>query len=219
MRIGELSARTGVPTPTIKYYVREGLLSGGERISSNQVSYDEGHVRRLRLVRALVEIGSLPIAKVREVLSEVDSPDRDLGSRLGIVGAALSARQDQHEATAPADLDTAMAIAERNGWTRMTRDHHQIATLAEVVGTLRLLGLEELIDRADQYARAANLVAAADIAVLKARSDRDEVLETMIVGTVFGDALFGALRRIAQVETSALHFKQSDKRHGFADDR
>lgn len=29
MRIGELSRRTGVPVPTIKYYVREGLLPPG----------------------------------------------------------------------------------------------------------------------------------------------------------------------------------------------
>jgi len=31
MRIGELSRRSGVPVPSIKYYVREGLLPAGER--------------------------------------------------------------------------------------------------------------------------------------------------------------------------------------------
>ncbi|WP_346281659.1 MerR family DNA-binding transcriptional regulator, partial [Pseudonocardia sp.] len=33
MRMAELSARTGVPIPTIKFYLREGLLPPGERTS------------------------------------------------------------------------------------------------------------------------------------------------------------------------------------------
>ncbi|GAB3219508.1 MerR family transcriptional regulator [Glycomyces halotolerans] len=210
MRIGELSARTGVPMPTIKYYVREGLLSGGERVSRNQVSYGEEHVRRLRLVRAMVEIGSLPIAKVREVLTEVDAPGRGLDSTLGVVSRALGNFQARTEELHESDLDTAMAIAERNGWTRMTPERHQVRSLAQVIGALRLLGLDDLVDRADDYARAAETVAATDISLLNTRRDRDELLETMIVGTVLGDALFAALRRMAHAELSAAQFKESD---------
>jgi len=33
MRISQLSAESGVPIPTIKYYLREGLLPGGEATS------------------------------------------------------------------------------------------------------------------------------------------------------------------------------------------
>ena len=36
MRISELSSVTGVPVPTIKYYIREGLLPRGERTAANQ---------------------------------------------------------------------------------------------------------------------------------------------------------------------------------------
>ena len=36
MRIAELSQTTGVPVPTIKYYLREGLLPAGELTSPNQ---------------------------------------------------------------------------------------------------------------------------------------------------------------------------------------
>ena len=35
MRIAELSQTTGVPVPTIKYYLREGLLPSGELTSPN----------------------------------------------------------------------------------------------------------------------------------------------------------------------------------------
>jgi DNA-binding transcriptional MerR regulator len=38
MRIGELSKVTGVPVPTIKYYLREGLLPAGELSSPNQAA-------------------------------------------------------------------------------------------------------------------------------------------------------------------------------------
>ena len=41
MRIGELSRATEVPVPTIKYYLREGLLPHGELSSPNQASYGE----------------------------------------------------------------------------------------------------------------------------------------------------------------------------------
>ena len=47
MRIAELSRRSGVSVPTIKYYLREGLLAAGERTGPNQARYDEAHLRRL----------------------------------------------------------------------------------------------------------------------------------------------------------------------------
>ncbi|WP_026922646.1 MerR family transcriptional regulator [Glycomyces arizonensis] len=206
MRIGELSARTGVPTATIKYYVREGLLSGGERIRHNQVSYGEGHVRRLRLVRALVETGSLPIAKVREILAEVDDPRRDLDSALGVLSRALGRTREAADPE-PADLEAAMAIADRHGWAAMGAEHPQMKALADVIGTLRLLGLEALIDRADDYAGAARIVAETDIEMLAAQTDRDAVLESMIIGTVIGDAFFAAMRRLAHIELSGRRFK------------
>ena len=72
MRIAELSRRSGVPVPTIKYYLREGLLPGGTPTGRNQADYDERHLHRLRLVRALVDVGQVSIAGAREVLGAVD---------------------------------------------------------------------------------------------------------------------------------------------------
>ncbi|MFE9562567.1 MerR family transcriptional regulator [Streptomyces sp. NPDC006487] len=76
MRIGELARSTGVSVATVKYYTREGLLPSGERTSPNQVSDSASHAHRLRLIRAMPEVGGLSIAAVREVLGEVDSPRR-----------------------------------------------------------------------------------------------------------------------------------------------
>ncbi|MDN3239080.1 MerR family transcriptional regulator [Glycomyces tritici] len=210
MRIGELSARTGVPVATIKYYVREGLVSGGERTGHNQVRYGEEHVRRLRLVRAMVETGALPIAKVREVIAEVEEPGRDLDSALGVASRALASHRAPIEEPEEADLETARAIVRRRGWDRIPLDHPHLRTLADVIGRLRLLGLADMVEHEDRYALAAEQVAEADIHLLMQREERDEILETMIVGTVLGDALLTTLRRIAQVEISGRDIKGPD---------
>ena len=43
MRLAELSERSGVSTATIKYYLREGLLQPGRRVTATQAEYDEEH--------------------------------------------------------------------------------------------------------------------------------------------------------------------------------
>ncbi|THV32142.1 MerR family transcriptional regulator [Glycomyces paridis] len=211
MRIGELSARTGVPAATIKYYVREGLLAGGERRGHNQVEYGEEHVRRLRLVRAMVEVGSVPIAKVREVLAEIEEPDRDLDSTLGVASRALSQHRVPVEPPAEEDLETARAIVRRRGWDAIEPGHPYLWTLADAIGRLRELGLADMVDMTGEYARAAEIVAEFDLALLATRREPDEILEAMVVGTVLGDAIFEALRRIAQVEVSARVFQRGQR--------
>src|SRR2546425_8515182 len=90
MRIAELSRQSGVPVPTIKYYVREGLLSPGELTSPNQAQYDEVHVRRLKLIKALVDVGDLSIAETRDVLASIDSPRMTLHERMGKAQSAVT---------------------------------------------------------------------------------------------------------------------------------
>ncbi|NBH07914.1 MerR family transcriptional regulator, partial [Amycolatopsis sp. SID8362] len=73
MRMAELSAETGVPVATVKYYLREGLLPAGRRVGPNQAQYTPEHVKRLRLVCALREIGGLSLAEVADVLGVLDA--------------------------------------------------------------------------------------------------------------------------------------------------
>lgn len=61
MKMARLSSRSGVGAPTIRYYIREGPVSAGTLTSPNQASYDETHLRALRLVRALIDVGGLSI--------------------------------------------------------------------------------------------------------------------------------------------------------------
>src|SRR5215218_9481436 len=89
MRISELSRVSGVPVATIKYYLREGLLPAGVPTSATSADYDERHVDRLSLIRALVDVGRLPIARVREVVTALDQPPTSWHDLLGAAHGAL----------------------------------------------------------------------------------------------------------------------------------
>ena len=97
MRFAELCAATDVPSATVKYYLREGLLPAGERVSATRAQYGPEHVERLRLIRALVDGAQLSIDGVRRI-------DRHV-CPAGLQGAeqsdehlkrALDADPDQH---------------------------------------------------------------------------------------------------------------------------
>lgn len=83
MRIAELSRRSGTSIPTIKYYLREGLLPPGTSTGRNQAEYDERHLGRLRLIRALREVGGLSVAATRQVLATLDEPVRSTHELMG----------------------------------------------------------------------------------------------------------------------------------------
>src|SRR5260370_21316392 len=93
MRIGELSRRAGLSVPTIKYYLREGMVQPGVRTGPNQAQYAEIHVRRLRLIRVLTDVGGLSVAGARDVLANLDSPALSVFEMLGKVQRALIERR------------------------------------------------------------------------------------------------------------------------------
>ncbi|NJP50483.1 MerR family transcriptional regulator [Streptomyces sp. SBST2-5] len=56
MRIGELAARTGVSTRTLRYYEEKGLLRPGRTAAGYRV-YGEEHVETVRRIRILLAAG------------------------------------------------------------------------------------------------------------------------------------------------------------------
>ncbi|GAB2499990.1 MerR family transcriptional regulator [Nocardiopsis aegyptia] len=200
MRISELSRVTGVPAPTIKYYVREGLLPPGERTSRNQARYGEDHVRRIKLVRALVEVGGLSIATARDVLAKVDAPEHDMLTAVGKAQFAMSTppqRQDGDERDWARATERVDDLVERRGW-RSVPTNPARGTLASVLVALERLGQQDKLDLLDVYAEAAERVVAAEIEVLLRRPDVDSMAEGLVVWTALGDVVLSALRRIAQ---------------------
>jgi DNA-binding transcriptional MerR regulator len=199
MRIAELSQRTGVPTPTIKYYVRVGLLPPGERTSYNQAQYDERHIHRLRLVRALIETGGLSVVTAREVLAKLDTPGISVLTSIGKVQFAMTtpARRAHDGEPAHDEHDEVDALVQRRGW-RSVPTNPARQTLASVLATLRRLDQSAQLERLlDVYAEAAERIAEAETDTLLEDAEVDSLAERVVIWTALGDVLLSAMRRIA----------------------
>ena len=70
MKIGELAEASGVPVPTIKHYLREGLLPEGVKTSRNMAYYPPELVDRIRLIKQLQEDRFMPLRAIKAVLDE-----------------------------------------------------------------------------------------------------------------------------------------------------
>ncbi|WP_107656734.1 MerR family transcriptional regulator [Nocardia suismassiliense] len=204
MRIAELSRSSGVPPATIKYYLREGLLRPGVRTHHNQVDYGEEHVNRLRLIRALVDIGGISISAAAELLTVLDSGSLSAREALGEALYALGGRRspvgaEQQEA-AEADVD---ALLTRRGW-QIGDESPARHTLTDVCAALRQLGHADVLGVIDDYAAAAEAVAAVDVGLVRDEPTVERMTETAIVGTILGDTMLSALRRLAQEHISGM---------------
>lgn len=75
LSIGELSRRTGVKVPTIRYYEETGLLEAPERSAGNQRRYGLAAVERLTFIRHARDLG-LGIAAIRELIELSGHPEK-----------------------------------------------------------------------------------------------------------------------------------------------
>lgn len=199
MKMSELSDRSGVSVASIKFYQREDLLPEAERSSPNQAQYDDAHVDRLRLVRALVDVGGLSVAMVRQVLAAAES-DIPLDWALGVAQRSIPGSVDVLDPSTrgAAEIDR---VAGERGWL-VSAENPGRGMAARVVDSYLRLGHEELLSVLPEYSRAAAIVAGSDLASVALQRSRARMSETVVVGTVLGDSLFAGLRRMAQEDAA-----------------
>jgi DNA-binding transcriptional MerR regulator len=70
LRMGELAEASGVPAPTIKHYLREGLLPEPVKTSRNMAYYPPEFVDRIKLIKRLQEQRFMPLKAIKAVLEE-----------------------------------------------------------------------------------------------------------------------------------------------------
>jgi DNA-binding transcriptional MerR regulator len=202
VRIGDLSRLAGVPVATIKYYLREGLLPPGELTSPNQARYGDAHLRRLRLVRALIDVGGLSVTTTRRVLEQIASPEVGVRQMLGKVQYALTTpRERVRDERWTAAAREATDLVEHRRW-QVRPTNPAWDTLTELLVTLRELGQDDILELLETYAECAERLAAADVALIARRPDIDSMLEGLVVDAILGDRLIHALRRLAQEDAS-----------------
>ncbi|MGD8168146.1 MerR family transcriptional regulator [Herbiconiux sp. P16] len=207
MQISQLSEQSGTPAATIKFYVRAGLLPAGDRIGGNRTEYGEEHVHRLRLIRAMLEVGKLSISSVAAVLDALDTPGQPLAETFEIAQNALS-RDVVPDVSEPSEESVARvdAVIARAGWTHCG-DNIGRRIVAQAVDAFAKAGHPLADDYLDDYAAAARRVAEADLTAVGRLADSVDRTELMVIGTVLGDTLSLGLRRTAQAHiTSERHF-------------
>ncbi len=102
--MSELAERAGLSVPTIKYYVREGLLPPAPvKTGRTMAYYDQAYLDRLRLIRSLREEHFLPVRVIKQILA--DRGDRpfspDEAALLARIGPAVLQRIEGDATTVP----------------------------------------------------------------------------------------------------------------------
>lgn len=192
MKMSELSRASGVPVPTIKFYLRERLLPAGRATAATQAQYDDEHLRRLSLIRALVDVGRLPLAAVRDVLAVVDAGSQATPEAVGTAHQALPPHVPP-EAPAPR---RAHAMMRQLGW-QVDPFSPALYQLEAALAAVEAVGLPPSEERLRAYAQAALDVAEVDVADVPRGTPADAV-QYVVVGTVLYEPVLLALRRLAQ---------------------
>jgi DNA-binding transcriptional MerR regulator len=208
MRISELARRTGVTIPTVKFYMRQGLLPTGTPTSVTLAEYGPAHVDRLRLVRALVEVGGLSLTAVRQLLATLDADpqpadtasteDTAPGGRT-IAAGAVRATQDALPPEVPrggAKPARALSAVSALGW-QVDPESTALRQLEAALVALDTVGLPPNISTLLAYADAALRVAEADVEAIPTGPPA-EIVRHVVVGTAMYEPVLTALRRLAQ---------------------
>jgi DNA-binding transcriptional MerR regulator len=205
MRMAELAERSGCSVATIKYYLREALLAPGEATAATQAAYGEAHVERLTLIRVLREVGELPIARVREVLTAIDDTSSSLSAVLATahhgLGPEPTDQSDEHAAA----RDEMVRFIERQGW-EVDPAAPSFDVLAGALVALRRLGRECAEDVFAPYADLAFGMAEFELATIEPSISVSETVTQVVVGTVVFEEALVALRRLAQEHHSNQRF-------------
>ncbi|MFJ4922605.1 MerR family transcriptional regulator [Streptomyces sp. NPDC088725] len=217
MKLAELSERSGVSTATIKYYLREELLPPGRRISATRAEYGEEHLRRLRLVRAMIQVGRMPVAKAREVIAALDDDSLDHHARLGAAAWALphgpEPKDDaQNTEDTGAARATADALLESLGWDysrELGAESPAYGMLIDAIGTMRRLGYPCDVGQLLPYGRLTAQLAVTELDLVERYETPEGQVEAAVALTVLHEPILLSLRRLAQAEESNRRFVES----------
>lgn len=197
MKISELARSADVSIPTIKFYLRQGLVAPGRALSATRAEYDESHLERIRLIRALVDGAGLSIAAVSTITLALDHPPPSRHELYGIAQRTIPALHGGH----PVD-DTVRELVAALGWD-VDDDAPALHALSGALDAAGSAGIHPSPEALERYARASRHVAEVDVDLVGGAPSAGEALTTVVVGTVMLDPVLSALRRLAQEDVSA----------------
>lgn len=212
MKISELSARSGVSIPTLKFYLREGLLAQGHLSSPNQADYGESHLRRAALIRALRDVAGLSVAKIRGIVDALDHGEQTfdvMGKTVDSLGGETIDAFTPAQQEAAADIDR---LLEQLGLPRREESLARHQLIAAVASIREMLFPGMPVEGVLPYAQAAIQVAEMEQAATPAmfELEPDRAIETAVLGLALFEPVLLAFRRLAH-ERGAERFDQGER--------
>lgn len=200
MKVSELSARAGVPLPTIKFYIREGLLPPGERTGRNQADYSEEHLERLALIRALRDDAGLGIAAISRALKAADTAKEEpIGAALDAIERPTGARVAENSTVYKQAKAELLELIERRGWELSGEE----LSVRDATRALALVRRSYPKNDLAVYAEAMESIALHELpATTRATDAPNAALRYALLGTVLMEPFLLALRRMAHASRS-----------------
>jgi DNA-binding transcriptional MerR regulator len=127
--IGELSRRTKVKVPTIRYYEEMGLLTEAERTDGNQRRYDRAGLERLSFIRHARDLG-FSIESISSLIELQEHPDRSCRTANDIAVAQLAEVRAKIKRLNALEKELAR-ISERCSGQGTSEDCYVLASLAD----------------------------------------------------------------------------------------
>lgn len=230
MLLSELADATGTSAASIKYYLREGLLPAGRRVTATRADYGERHVERLHLIRTLRETCATPIPHIAGLTALLDADPVPLldamelaqllalgfdpGQAITVAGVVPEpgtrppgTRPSHGGPPEPGDDPAADAhdpvgrVLTERGWP--VNDARVRGFLEELLVDMARDGHAPLDATLNFYARIADEVAAYDLGVLESSHETpDRIVAGLVVGTARYSALLVRMVALAHASRS-----------------
>ena len=208
MRISELSERSDVPVATVKFYLREGLLHEGRRTSATQAAYDDSHVQRLRMVRALSTVGGMSLARIKRVLAAVDDPPESMHDLLGVASSTGGPASGADPTDLAPSHEAVHALLRDWGWDPADTWCTTHAALAAALDALASAGFDVPGTTMNHYRDHVMAIAALEVGQVPTGS-REEAVRYVALGVPLVEPLLLALRRLGHEQVSKQLFEQT----------
>jgi DNA-binding transcriptional MerR regulator len=195
MLVSELAERADVPLATVKYYLREGLLPAGQTTGPRRAEYGQEHLRRLRVLRLLREIGGVPVTSLRQVADALDDDSLPVHDVMTLVADVITAGPSiDADTSSLAVVDDVLAVVGWDGVRPESMDRLRLAALVSLLNGPGPLGAD--VEVLSFYAGLADHLARAEVALVDHATERQELLEQMVTGSVVYGRIFELLRQL-----------------------
>jgi len=205
--IRELAKASGVSVPSIKYYLREGLLPSGDPDAEHRAHYATSHLDRLNAIRALREVGKLPVATIAALFQAMERGKRPFAVVASAMDAMKSAREPLTRKTRSARDDVLGLLTSMGVEARPNAG--AVMDLASAIVTLRELWGDLPVQQLRPYAEAARALAKLETDANRDafRGDTESLLRVAVLGTVLFEPVLIALRRVMHEDLASAVFR------------